>query len=195
MSFRFGRVAVVVGIVAVAGVGFWRKPVDMEAARAANAALRLSGKQAVVVGGTSGIGASIALRLAQANASVTIVGRSKERAEKVVESMRAVSEDGTFSFVQCDCFSLRDVDRCSKEILAALPSSSSEPPVLDYLVLSQGMATIQGFTPTEDGLDQKLTLHVWSRAAFARHLLPALAHSSVRFGSFVMFVQKPTFCS
>eukprot|EP00976_Prorocentrum_cordatum_P092837 1189117-Prorocentrum_minimum.AAC.1 len=48
------------------------------------------------------------------------------------------------------------------------------------------MATIQGFTPTpnlsetpsetpSENLDQKLTLHVWSRAAFATGLLPALA--------------------
>lgn len=34
---------------------------------------------------------------------------------------------------------------------------------LDWLVLTLGMATIQGFTPTQDGFDQKLQLHVYSR--------------------------------
>ena len=51
-------------------------------ARAANAQLNLSGKQAVVVGGTSGIGHGIAVRLEQARASVTIVGRSATRGAK-----------------------------------------------------------------------------------------------------------------
>ena len=37
------------------------------------------------------------------------------------------------------------------------------------------MATLQGFTPSkEEGLDQKLTLHVWSRATFATRLLQSL---------------------
>ena len=45
------------------------------------------------------------------------------------------------------------------------------------LVLTQGMATIQGFTPTPEGLDQKLTLHYFSRIAFIEALLPALRNS------------------
>ena len=40
--------------------------------------------------------------------------------------------------------------------------------------MSQGMATTQGFTATAEGLDQKLALHVWSRAALAVAMLPAL---------------------
>lgn len=47
---------------------------------------------------------------------------------------------------------------------------------IDYLVMTHGMATIQGFKPSkEEGLDQKLTLHVYSRASFAKGLLPALS--------------------
>jgi hypothetical protein len=45
-------------------------------------------------------------------------------------------------------------------------------------VLSQGMATLQRHTPVaETGLDEKLTLHVYSRALLASALAPALARS------------------
>ena len=59
---------------------------------------------------------------------------------------------------------------------------------LDYLVMSQGMATIQGFTPTKDGFDQKLSLHVYSRVILAQILAPTLAKSEVNGGGKVISV-------
>jgi len=140
----------------------------------------LRGRRAVVVGGTSGIGRGVAVSLARADASVTVVGRSATRGGAVVAEMQAAAPPGsqaTFKFVPCDCFSLDSVRGC----VAALADSDggdmlSEP--LDYLVLTQGMATMQGFTPTADGLDQKLQLHVYSRAAFALGLLPRLRRAA-----------------
>ena len=55
----------------------------------------LIGKEAIVVGGTSGIGMGIALRLAEAGAAVTIVGRDRTRAAQIVEQMNAAAPDGT----------------------------------------------------------------------------------------------------
>ena len=65
----------------------------------------------------------------------------------------------------CDCFLLSNVRTAAEQL---------EGP-WDVVVLSQGMATIQGFTPTAEGLDEKLALHYWSRAAFLIGLLPRLA--------------------
>ncbi|KAL3764858.1 hypothetical protein ACHAW5_008474 [Stephanodiscus triporus] len=59
---------------------------------------------------------------------------------------------------------------------------------IDALVMTQGMATMQKFKPTVDGNDEKLTLHYWSRAAFASCLLPGLRRSSMPGGSVVLSV-------
>ena len=65
--------------------------------KTANEAINLVGKQAVVVGGTSGIGQGLALRLAQAGCSVTIVGRSAKRGAEIVQELEARS--GRFRIV------------------------------------------------------------------------------------------------
>jgi len=131
----------------------------------------LSGRSAIVVGGTAGIGRGIALRLAAARASVTVVGRSAERGAEVVAAMAAAAGEQepkpTFGFVACDAYLLANV-------AAAATSLRPAPAPLDVLVLTQGMATFQGFTPSTEGLDQKMTLHYWSRALFIQKLLPSL---------------------
>lgn len=153
-------------------------------------------KTAVVVGSTSGIGQGIAHRLAEQGWNVVAVGRPREgRAQAVVSKLdeytastlanqkeEAMVQTPQHSFVPCDCFSLKSVQEASQQIL-------KEHPSIDALVLTQGMATAQGFTPTVDGNDQKLTLHYFSRMAFACLLLPALAKSSdMKRGAVVMSV-------
>lgn len=141
--------------------------------KAANLLLRLEGKRAVVVGGTSGIGRGIAERLAKAGSDVTIVGRESRRSQEVMAGLEPRNDEQKFAFVKCNCFLLSEVNKCVEKLL-----DSSEERGIDYLVMTHGMATIQGFTPSEEeGLDQKLALHVYSRAAFAKGLLPALEKS------------------
>ena len=132
-----------------------------------SSAAHLVGRTAVVVGGTSGIGAGIALRLGSLGLSVTVVGRDAARGEAIVASLRAANPAGAHAFAPCNAFSLRSVQACAATL-------RPQPAPLDVLVLSQGMATLQGFTPTAEGLDEKLSLHVWSRVAFTRALLPSL---------------------
>jgi len=150
----------------------------------------LTGRHALVVGGTSGIGHGLALRLAEAGCSVTVVGRSAERGSAVVSEMQAAAgppaasgggaancsagPGPSFLFKPLDCFSL---PACGG--FAEAYKASGAP--LDLLVLTQGMATIQGYTPTpaeKGGLDEKLTLHYYSRIALARALAPLLQKSS-----------------
>lgn len=149
------------------------------AARAASAAVDLRGRRALVVGGTSGIGHGIALRLAEAGASVTIVGRSEGRGAAIVEELRVrptttAGAKGDFDFAPLDAMSLPACASFAEEQLA-----SGRP--VDMLLLTQGMATFQGYTPTpaeKGGLDEKLTVHYFSRMMLARRLAPLLSRSS-----------------
>jgi NAD(P)-dependent dehydrogenase (short-subunit alcohol dehydrogenase family) len=149
---------------------------SLSAVKAAHAAVNLAGKRAFVTGGTSGIGEGIAVRLAEAGASVTIVGRSAEHAADVLRLMNGkTSSSGSgavHEFIQCDAFSIANIKSCVEQY-----KQKHEGP-LDFLVLSQGMATLQGFTPTPEGLDQKLTLHYFGRMAFIGLLLPQLRQAN-----------------
>ena len=151
-------------------------------------------KRAVVVGATNGIGKAISCRLAADGFSVVAVGRNKEgRAEEIVKNLNECSSAASKSgeeetqihheFRPCDAFSLAQVKECASGIVRDYGSSG-----VDTLVMTQGMATTQGFTPTSEGNDEKLTLHFWSRAAFASLLLPALRTSSMPGGAVAMTV-------
>ena len=82
-------------------------------------------------------------------------------------SSRSPDQTVEHSFAQVDGFSLSSVK--------SLALRTKE---VDWLVLTLGMATIQGFTPTKDGPDQKLQLHVYSRFLLASLLAPTLSRSS-----------------
>lgn len=110
------------------------------------------------MGGTSGLGTGAAIRLAALGHSVTIVGRDATRGAAVLEELRATGGGQEHRFVACDAFLLSSVRECVAALVTASPA-----PHLDVLVLSQGMATMQGFTPTAEGLDEKLALHYWGR--------------------------------
>lgn len=138
----------------------------------------------VVVGGTSGIGEGIAMRLAQANANVLIVGRSTARGSEVLQQMRRVQAAGSGAshsrsgggdsplcdFLACDVSLLANVQRACAEIAA-------QHPVVDLLVLTPGIATLAGRNETSEGLDTKLAVHYYARIAFIECLGPQLAAS------------------
>ena len=154
----------------------WRARASAEMAAAAlrarhasalAAGLSLAGRSAVVAGGTSGIGRGVALRLAELGLRVTILGRDAARGAAVVAEMRARGAAAGSAHAAVDAFSLSAIG----DFAAAYARAQD---ALDVLVMSQGMATLQGFTPTADGLDEKLTLHYFGRAKLAQGLLPLL---------------------
>lgn len=146
--------------------------------------------KAVVIGATSGIGQGCAHRLAEQGYTVLAIGRPGiGRAEQIIEELTAKSKSSAAAlaiaaggaataaqipaheFYATDAFSLQQVHETAQEIL-------SKHPTIDVLVITQGMATTQGFTPTKEGNDEKMTLHYFSRIAIANALLPALLSSS-----------------
>jgi NAD(P)-dependent dehydrogenase (short-subunit alcohol dehydrogenase family) len=125
-------------------------------------------QRALVVGGTSGIGQGIALALAKRDCEVIVVGRSAQRGNEIVQQLSALSPQKSHSFQSIDAFDLKSVkdiaDRNDKKI--------------DFLVLTHGMATIQGYTPTVNGIDQKLQLHYFSRIYLAKLMAPHMEEGS-----------------
>ncbi len=149
----------------------------LDAVRARQAGLDLTGKHAVVFGATAGLGRAVAVRLAQANVGVVAVGRNAQAGAEVVQELRAASArfamPAEHSFRATDASLLGNVRALAAGIAAESPGRA-----LDMLVLSQGIATMQGRTETAEGLDVKMALHYYSRVAAAKALMPMLERSA-----------------
>jgi len=66
---------------------------SLDSIRALHRKISLPGRLAMIVGGTSGLGQAVAERLAKADVSTIIVGRSKERGDEVLTKLRSHSKN------------------------------------------------------------------------------------------------------
>jgi NAD(P)-dependent dehydrogenase (short-subunit alcohol dehydrogenase family) len=157
---------------------------ELQAVKQVSKNLNLYGKDAIVVGGTSGIGHGIALRLAQANANVYIVGRNQEKGLRIVDEMRAAASTNRdivgrnppnrppkFGYIECDAMLVKNVKESCDLIQHTVPK-------IDYLICTQGISSLGTKEETSEGLPKKLAIHYYSRYAFAyyltNHLLKAV---------------------
>jgi len=145
------------------------------AVRSSNALILSSLKSSpnvVVAGGTGGIGRAIALSIAQhcPSANITIIGRNESAANEILPKLGANSR-----FLRTDVSLMSEIRAVTKQI-----------PAVDMLILSQGILTMAGFTPTAENIDNKLALHFYGRMLFVQELLPLLRSSSI--GGKVLFV-------
>jgi NAD(P)-dependent dehydrogenase (short-subunit alcohol dehydrogenase family) len=93
---------------------------------------RLDGKSALVVGGTSGIGRAIALRLAEAGASVVVASRTPDSNDGPVSTDALIRErGGAGEFVQLDVADAASVEAAFARTLDSLGD-------LDIAVFSAG---------------------------------------------------------
>jgi len=144
--------------------------VSISSIRSANATFTAPYRPvALFVGGTSGVGRGTAEAFAHAtkgNAHILICGRSRESAESVIASFPQ-TPNSQYEFVECDVSLMKNVVATTNAIKARVDT-------LNYLVVSQGILTMQGFTPTAEGIDVKLALHFYSRWKFIDELMPLL---------------------
>ena len=152
MSFALPRLLLFIAVPAAIGIALNSLTLDpMSIASLRASAQTFPQRTALVVGGTAGLGHGIAVRLAQANMDVTIAGRSEEAGKKVVAEMDA-SGPGKHDFKKLDASLMSNVKAFTEEF-------KREKGKLDVLVLTQGIATLQGRTETSEGTDVKMTLH------------------------------------
>jgi NAD(P)-dependent dehydrogenase (short-subunit alcohol dehydrogenase family) len=147
----------------------------VRAATASNARILSSLKSplnVVVVGGTSGIGRAIAVSIAQhcPSANITIVGRNESAANAILPQLGANPK-----FIRADVSLMSEIRTAAQKINA-----------VDMLVLSQGILTMAGRTPTTENIDNKLALHYYGRILFVQELLSLLRSSPN--GGKVLFV-------
>ena len=77
----------------------------------------ITGKTAVITGGTGVLGGAMALGLAQAGANVVVLGRKKENADAVLKQIRAKGKDAMF--VQADVLDADQLAAAKEKILGA----------------------------------------------------------------------------
>jgi NAD(P)-dependent dehydrogenase (short-subunit alcohol dehydrogenase family) len=129
----------------------------------------LQGRSALVTGSSSGIGKAIALELARQGVAVGVNSRTAERADVVVEEIRAAG--GTAQPFVADLVDGRAAAQMVDDFAAALGG-------IDILVNNAGRGSV---TPSEDVepdvwqelLDLMLTSPFRSAQAAGRHMLPA----------------------
>lgn len=109
----------------------------------------LSGKQAVITGGASGIGRAITILFAQAGATVVVLELDKSSGESVVKEVTKLG--GTASFVQCDISK-------HEQVKSAIQSIHSP---IDILVNNAGIAHVGNVQNTsEEDFDKLFHVNV-----------------------------------
>ena len=126
----------------------------------------LTGKTAVITGGTDGIGKEIALALARRGIAVIVIGRDPDKDAGCELVLRQAAGHADVHFVQADLALVREVDRVA-DLISARWST------LDYLVLNAGVIH-GGRRLTSEGIESHFALGYLGRFRMAMRLLPLL---------------------
>lgn len=75
----------------------------------------LDGKVVLITGATEGLGKAAALQFAKRGASVTILGRNRQKTIQVVDELQTQSGNAKVDYIICDLSRLKDVKRAADE--------------------------------------------------------------------------------
>jgi NAD(P)-dependent dehydrogenase (short-subunit alcohol dehydrogenase family) len=130
---------------------------------------QLSGKVAVVTGGASGIGESVARLLARQGAHVCVLDREAERAQRVAAEIGAAG--GRASFSRCDVAS-------ASEVAQSFAQLARDAGRLDILINNAGIAQIGNVeTTSESDFDRVYSVNVKGVYHCLREAIPLLRRS------------------
>jgi len=92
----------------------------------------LQEKRIVFTGGTDGIGRIAVDRFAGMGAELCLLGRNRQKTERVADEIAATPNAGSISVIECDLSSLDSVRKAASEVL-------SQCPRIDYLINCAGI--------------------------------------------------------
>ncbi|MGZ9828543.1 SDR family oxidoreductase [Tsukamurella ocularis] len=133
----------------------------------------LTGKRAVVTGGTDGIGLGIARRLAAAGADVILPARNAAKAEAAVAAIGAAAPAATVATHPLDLSSLASVAALGRTLL-----DDGRP--IDLLINNAGVMTPPTRQTTADGFELQFGTNHLGHVALVAHLLPLLRAGRAR---------------
>jgi len=145
--------------------------------KSANDALNLQGKHVLVVGGTQGIGAGIAIRFSQLGSSVAIAGRNETLANEIISKMKAEAKhsEQDFQFFKVDASLVADLDNFTNEAKKYYESRGN---AVDYLVQTHGI--LNGpLTLTSEGHDRAFMINSYSKWFITDKVQSLLIESSI----------------
>ncbi|WP_409332141.1 SDR family oxidoreductase [Trujillonella humicola] len=133
----------------------------------------LTGKRAVLTGGSDGIGAVIARRLAAAGADLVLPVRNRGKGEAAAAEIRARVPGARITLHDLDLSSLASVAAFAGELLA-------EGRPVDVLVNNAGVMTPPARRTTVDGHELQFGTNHLGHFALVGHLLPLLRAGRAR---------------
>lgn len=130
----------------------------------------MTNKVVVITGTTSGTGFVCAREVAKKGATVLLLNRQSERADKAVKQLQAAVPNAKFEAVTCD---LQDFD----SVRNAIDSIKAKYDVVDVLVNNAGVMALED-KATKDGYDVQMQTNVISHFLLTKELFPLLKKSS-----------------
>ncbi len=129
----------------------------------------MTGKVVVITGTTSGTGYVCAREVAKKGATVVLLNRKSERADKAVKELKKEFPEGKFDPITCDLQSFESVRNASKSIKAKYE-------VVDVLVNNAGVMALRD-QATPDGYDVQMQTNAISHFLLTKELFPLLKKS------------------
>jgi len=128
--------------------------------------LLLQGKVAVITGSTAGIGRAGAIVFAQEGAKVIISGRSRQRGQEVVSTIR--EQGGEASFISADMLVVADIEKLIKKAVDTYGR-------LDIFWHNAGIVGPDNIKDiTEETYDNMMTVHLKAGVFGAKFAVPEL---------------------
>ncbi|RJQ71586.1 SDR family NAD(P)-dependent oxidoreductase [Pseudonocardiaceae bacterium YIM PH 21723] len=132
----------------------------------------LTGSYAVVTGANSGLGLSLAKRLAQAGADVVLAVRDREKGAAALGEIRELAPQANLTVKHLDLAALDSVAALGAELVA-------EGRSIDILVNNAAIAVVPGRRLTVDGFELQFGTNHLGHFALIGHLLPLLREGRV----------------